>query len=151
MNGYGSWWTIDFFIDYKSYIHLVSSYMSICFLDRTTYETNNKKWLLCEIVGMTLTNHNFLVVFYLMKDGAVVSYTWVLERLKDLLKGVQTYNHDWSGWGIIFSNSWCISRYFSVYIKYLLLYLIYIKLMHFYYIIVEVQYLLRGWHKENNV
>lgn len=34
----------------------------------TTYITNNKKWLLRDIVGMTPTNHNFLVVFCLMRD-----------------------------------------------------------------------------------
>ena len=56
----------------------------------TTYKTNKQKWPLCEIIGMTPTNHNFLVAFCLMRDEAAVSYSWVLERLRDIFGSAQT-------------------------------------------------------------
>ena len=58
----------------------------------TTYKTNKQKWLLCEIIRMTPTNHNFLVAFCLMRDETSVSYSWVLERLRDIFGRVQTPN-----------------------------------------------------------
>ena len=41
---------------------------------------------------MTPTNHNFLVAFCLMRDEAAVSYSWVLERLRDIFGSAQTPN-----------------------------------------------------------
>ena len=41
---------------------------------------------------MTPTDHNFLVAFCLMRDEVVVSYSWVLERLRDIFGSVQTPN-----------------------------------------------------------
>ena len=41
---------------------------------------------------MTPTNHNFLVTFCLMRDEAAVSYSWVLERLRDIFGRAQTPN-----------------------------------------------------------
>ena len=61
-------------------------------LIETTYKTNKRKWPLCEIIGMTQTNHNFLVAFCLMRDEAAVSYSWVFERLRDIYGRVQTPN-----------------------------------------------------------
>lgn len=43
---------------------------------------------------MTLTNHNFYIVFFLMRDEARVLYAWVFKRFRDLLATVQT--QDWS-------------------------------------------------------
>ena len=55
----------------------------------TTYKTNKQKWPLCEIIGITPTNHNFLVAFCLMRDEAAVSYSWVLDGLRDILDRAQ--------------------------------------------------------------
>ena len=56
----------------------------------TTYKTNNQKWPLCQVIGMTPTNHNFLVAFCLMRDEAAVSYSWVLQGLRDIFGTTQT-------------------------------------------------------------
>ncbi|XP_057550450.1 protein FAR1-RELATED SEQUENCE 2-like [Amaranthus tricolor] len=56
----------------------------------TTYKTNKPKWPLCEVIGMTPTNHNFLVAFCLMRDEAAVSYSWVLQGLRDIFGTAQT-------------------------------------------------------------
>ena len=45
---------------------------------------------LCEVIGMTPTNHNFLVVFCLMRDEAAVLYSWVLQGLRDIFGTAQT-------------------------------------------------------------
>ncbi|XP_057540726.1 protein FAR1-RELATED SEQUENCE 2-like [Amaranthus tricolor] len=39
---------------------------------------------------MTPTNHNFLVAFCLMRDEAAVSYSWVLQGLRDIFGTAQT-------------------------------------------------------------
>ncbi|XP_057515687.1 PKS-NRPS hybrid synthetase cheA-like [Amaranthus tricolor] len=59
-------------------------------LKDTTYKINKQKWSLCEVIGMTPTNHNFLVAFCLMRDEAAVSYSWVLQRLRDIFDTAQT-------------------------------------------------------------
>ena len=41
---------------------------------------------------MTPTNHNFLVAFCLMRDEATVSYSWMVERLRDIFDSAQTPN-----------------------------------------------------------
>ena len=56
----------------------------------TTYKTNKQKWSLCEVIGMTPTNHNFLVAFCFIRDETVVSYSWVLEGLRDIFGTAQT-------------------------------------------------------------
>ncbi|XP_057531533.1 protein FAR1-RELATED SEQUENCE 2-like [Amaranthus tricolor] len=39
---------------------------------------------------MTLTNHNFLVALCLMRDEAAMSYSWVLQELRDIFGTTQT-------------------------------------------------------------
>ncbi|XP_057516016.1 protein FAR1-RELATED SEQUENCE 2-like [Amaranthus tricolor] len=56
----------------------------------TTYKTNKQKWPLCEVIGMTPRNHNFLVAFCLIRDEAAVSYSWVLQGLRDTFGTAQT-------------------------------------------------------------
>ena len=51
-------------------IQMIHTWSYVVLID-TTYKTNKQKWLLCEIIGITLTNHNFLVAFYLMRDEAL--------------------------------------------------------------------------------
>ncbi|XP_057518331.1 uncharacterized protein LOC130799241 [Amaranthus tricolor] len=51
-------------------IQMIRSWPHVVLID-TTYKTNKQKWPQCEIIGMTPTNHNFLVAFYLMRDEAV--------------------------------------------------------------------------------
>ncbi|XP_057543385.1 protein FAR1-RELATED SEQUENCE 2-like [Amaranthus tricolor] len=70
-------------------IQMLRSWPHVVLID-TTYKTNKQKWPLCEIIGMTPTNHNFLVALCLMRDEAAVSYSWVLERLRDIYGTVQT-------------------------------------------------------------
>ncbi|XP_057537871.1 protein FAR1-RELATED SEQUENCE 2 isoform X2 [Amaranthus tricolor] len=70
---------------------MIRSWLHVVLID-TMYKTNKQKWPLCEIIGMTPTNYNFLVAFCLMRDEAAVSYSWVLERLKDIYGRVQTPN-----------------------------------------------------------
>ena len=72
-------------------IQMIRSWPHVVLID-TTYKTNKQKWPLCEIIGMTPTNHNFLIAFCLMRDEASVSYSWVLERLRDIYGRVQTPN-----------------------------------------------------------
>ena len=59
-------------------------------LIETTYKTNKQKWPLCEVIGMMPTNHNFLIAFCLMQDEAAVSYSWLLEGLRDIFGRAQT-------------------------------------------------------------
>ena len=53
-------------------MQMIRSWPHVVLID-TTYKTNKQKWPLCEIIGMTPTNHNFLVAFCLMRDEAAVS------------------------------------------------------------------------------
>ena len=64
-------------------MQMIRSWPHVVLID-TTYKTNKQKWPLCKIIGMTPTNHNFLVAFCLMRDEAAMSYSWVLERLRDI-------------------------------------------------------------------
>ena len=61
-------------------------------LKDTTYKTNKQNWPLCEIIGMTPTNHKFLAAFCLMRDETAMSYSWVLERLRDIFGSARTPN-----------------------------------------------------------
>ena len=72
-------------------IQMIRTWPHVVLID-TTYKTNKTKWPLCEIIGMTPTNHNFLVAFCLMRDEAAMSYSWVLERLRDIYSRVQVSN-----------------------------------------------------------
>jgi MULE transposase-like protein len=72
-------------------IQMIRTWPYVVLID-TTYKTNKAKWPLCEIIGMTPTNHNFLVAFCLMRDEAAVSYSWVLERLRDIYGTVRMPN-----------------------------------------------------------
>ena len=72
-------------------IQMIRMWSYVVLIDKT-YKTNKQKWPLCEIIGMTSTNHNFLVVFCLMRDEAAVSYLWVLERLRHIFGRFQTPN-----------------------------------------------------------
>ena len=72
-------------------IQMIRTWPYVVLID-TTYKTNKQKCPLCEIIEMTPTNHNFLVAFCLMRDEAVVSYSWVLERLRDIFGKVKTPN-----------------------------------------------------------
>lgn len=67
----------------------------------------------------------------MMRDEAAISYTWVMERLRDILGGVKTSNV------IIIDRDKGLSaaildvfRYIPFSIKYLSFYLIYIDHMH---------------------
>ena len=63
------------FIANPTSIQMIRSWPHLGLIN-TTYKMNKQKWPLCEIIGMTLTNHNFLVAFCLMRDEAYVSYSW---------------------------------------------------------------------------
>ena len=65
-------------------IQMIRTWPHVVLID-TTYKTNKPKWPLCEIIGMTPTNHNFLVAFCLMRDEAAASYSWVLQGLRDIM------------------------------------------------------------------
>ena len=52
-------------------VQMIRTWPYIVLID-ATYKTNKQKWPLCEIIGMTPTNHNFLVAFCLMWDDAAV-------------------------------------------------------------------------------
>ncbi|XP_057532896.1 protein FAR1-RELATED SEQUENCE 11-like [Amaranthus tricolor] len=70
-------------------IQMIHTWPYVMLID-TTYKTNKQKWPLCEVIGMTPTNHNFLVAFCLMRDEAAVSYSWVLQGLRDIFGTAQT-------------------------------------------------------------
>ncbi|XP_057543857.1 protein FAR1-RELATED SEQUENCE 2-like [Amaranthus tricolor] len=70
-------------------IQMIRTWPYVVLID-TTYKTNKSKWPLCEVIGMTPTNHNFLVAFCLMRDEAAVSYSWVLQGLRDIFGSAQT-------------------------------------------------------------
>ncbi|XP_057544563.1 protein FAR-RED ELONGATED HYPOCOTYL 3-like [Amaranthus tricolor] len=70
-------------------IQMIRTWPYVVLID-TTYKTNKQKWPLCEVIGMTPTNHNFLVAFCLMRDEAAVSYSWVLQGLRDIFGTAQT-------------------------------------------------------------
>ena len=72
-------------------IQIIRTWPYVVLID-TTYKTNRQMWPLCEIIGMTPINHNFLVAFCLMRDEVAVSYSWVLERLRDIFGSAQTPN-----------------------------------------------------------
>ena len=65
-------------------IQMIRTWPYVVLID-TTYKTNKQKWPLCEVIGITPTNHNFLVAFCLMREEAAVSYSWVLQGLRDIL------------------------------------------------------------------
>lgn len=52
---------------------------------------NNKKKV-AKIVSMMPKYHNFFVAFCLMRDEAIVFYSRVVKRFRDLLGGVQAHN-----------------------------------------------------------
>ena len=64
-------------------IQMICTWPYVVLID-TTYKTNKEKWPMCDAIGMTPTNHNFLVAFCLMRDEAVVSYSCVLQGLRDI-------------------------------------------------------------------
>ncbi|XP_057536608.1 protein FAR-RED ELONGATED HYPOCOTYL 3-like [Amaranthus tricolor] len=70
-------------------IQMIRTWPYVVLID-TTYKTNKQKWPLCEVNGMMPTNHNFLVAFCLMRDEAAVSYSWVLQGLRDIFGTAQT-------------------------------------------------------------
>ena len=70
-------------------IQMICAWPYVVLID-TTYKINKQKWPLCEVIGMTPTNHNFFVAFCLMRDKAIVSYQWVLEGLRDIFGTAQT-------------------------------------------------------------
>ncbi|XP_057524677.1 protein FAR1-RELATED SEQUENCE 2-like [Amaranthus tricolor] len=69
-------------------IQMIRTWSYVLLID-TTYKKNKQKWPLCEVIGMTPTNH-ILVAFCLMRDEATVSYSWVLQGLRDILGTAQT-------------------------------------------------------------
>ncbi|XP_057527484.1 protein FAR-RED IMPAIRED RESPONSE 1-like isoform X1 [Amaranthus tricolor] len=70
-------------------IQMIRTWPYVVLID-TTYKTNKQKRPLCEVIGMTPTNHNFLVAFCLMRDEAAVSYSWVLQGLRDIFDTTKT-------------------------------------------------------------
>ena len=72
-------------------IQMMRTWSYVLLID-TTYKTNKQKWPLREDIGMTSTNHNFLVAFYLMRDEAAVLYSWVLLGLRDIFGSISLFD-----------------------------------------------------------
>ncbi|KAK9676175.1 hypothetical protein RND81_11G059500 [Saponaria officinalis] len=51
----------------------------------STYNTNEYKFPLVEMIGMTPTNHNFTIAYAIMEGENKEDYVWMLEKLRSLL------------------------------------------------------------------
>lgn len=60
---------------------LLCAYPNMIPMD-STYNSNKYALPMLEIVGVTLTNHNFWIRFVVMCDETKASYAWALLRLK---------------------------------------------------------------------
>jgi len=72
------------FLAHPMSINLLLTYPWVIGMD-STYKKNRYGMPLFEMIGMTPTNHNFLIGMALMRDETVRSYRWVLEILSNIV------------------------------------------------------------------
>ncbi|XP_021773618.1 uncharacterized protein LOC110737590 [Chenopodium quinoa] len=65
-------------------VNIQRTYPHVIGMD-STYKTNQYGMPLFEIVGVTLTNQNFLVGYVFMRNECTASYRWVLQRLREMI------------------------------------------------------------------
>jgi histone-lysine N-methyltransferase SETD2 len=76
----------NIFFSHRVSYNLWRAFPHVMLID-ATYKTNEYRIPFVQIVGMTSTNQSFCIAHAFIVKEKTSNYTWVLERLKDLLEG----------------------------------------------------------------